>query len=187
MEIQTLPETVITVLAKYMVECDPQAEVQLDLSCPACGYCWKMMFDIVSFFWSEICAQARRLLREVHTLARAYGWREADILSLSTARRHFYLEDGDLMADFLTRLAGRVLGINPTVQPIIAPMYAHGSDLVGNRPDFTVINDETTSEVADGQGWISPSPARSMIQGLRGQASIRAGEKRRDNWKRYPL
>ena len=91
-EIQTLPETVITVLAEYMVECDPQAEVQLDLSCPACGYCWKMMFDIVSFFWSEICAQARRLLREVHTLARAYGWREADILSLSTARRHFYLE-----------------------------------------------------------------------------------------------
>lgn len=82
------------------------------------------------------------------------------------------------MADFLTRLAGRVLGINPTVQPIIAPMYAHGSDLVGNRPDFTVINDETTSEVADGQGWISPSPARSMIQGLRGQASIRAEETR---------
>ncbi len=50
------------------------------------------MFDVVSFFWSEICVQAKRLLREVHTLARAYGWREADILNMSTARRQFYLE-----------------------------------------------------------------------------------------------
>jgi len=51
-----------------------------------------VMFDIVSFFWSEICVQAKRLLREVHILARAYGWREADILSMSAARRQLYLE-----------------------------------------------------------------------------------------------
>ena len=53
---------------------------------------WAVMFDVVSFFWSEICVQAKRLLREVHTLARAYGWREVDILGMSTARRQFYLE-----------------------------------------------------------------------------------------------
>jgi hypothetical protein len=34
----------------------------------------------------------RRLLREVHTLALAYGWREADILNMSARRRRFYLE-----------------------------------------------------------------------------------------------
>jgi len=51
-----------------------------------------MTFDIASFFWAEICVQAKRLLREVHTLARAYGWREMDILSMSPARRQFYLE-----------------------------------------------------------------------------------------------
>src|SRR6266487_151398 len=28
------------------------------------------------------------------------------------------------MADFLTRLAGRTLGLVPTVQPVLAPMYA---------------------------------------------------------------
>jgi hypothetical protein len=87
-----LPETVIAALAEYMTQCDPQADVQLNLSCPACGQSWTVMFDIVSFFWSEICAQAKRLLREVHTLARAYSWREADILNMSTARRQFYLE-----------------------------------------------------------------------------------------------
>jgi hypothetical protein len=87
-----LPESVMAVLAERMGKCDPQAEVQLNLSCPVCDNSWSAMFDIVSFFWSEICVQAKRLLREVHTLARAYGWREADILSLSVARRQFYLE-----------------------------------------------------------------------------------------------
>jgi hypothetical protein len=87
-----LPETVIAALAEYMTQCDPQAEVQLNLTCPVCGQSWPVMFDVVSFFWSEICVQAKRLLREVHTLARAYGWREADILEMSAARRQFYLE-----------------------------------------------------------------------------------------------
>jgi hypothetical protein len=35
------------------------------------------------------------------------------------------------MADFLTRLAGRALGVVPTVQPILAPMYAPGQQFVG--------------------------------------------------------
>ena len=87
-----LPETCIEKLAASLTEADPQAEVQLNLACPSCEHRWEMVFDIVSFFWLEISAQARRLLREAHTLARYYGWREADILSMSPARRQFYLE-----------------------------------------------------------------------------------------------
>jgi hypothetical protein len=75
-----------------MAACDPQAEVLLDLNCPACGHGWQALFDVVAFFWAELAAQAKRLLREVHTLARAYGWREADILGMSARRRQFYLE-----------------------------------------------------------------------------------------------
>jgi hypothetical protein len=90
--VDVLPQTAITALASQMVERDPQAELQLDLCCPACGHRWSVVFDIVSFIWIEICVQARRLMREVHTLARAYGWREADILSMGTARRQSYLE-----------------------------------------------------------------------------------------------
>jgi len=87
-----LPETCIEKLAAHLAECDPQAEVLLNLECPSCEHHWQMVFDIVSFFWSEINTRAKRLLREVHTLARFYGWREADILSMSAARRQFYLE-----------------------------------------------------------------------------------------------
>ena len=38
------------------------------------------------------CIAAKRLLGEVHQLARAYGWPEATILAMSSRRRHFYLE-----------------------------------------------------------------------------------------------
>ena len=71
---------------------DPQAEVLLDLTCPACGASWQTVFDIAAYFWAELTAEAKRLLREVDALARAYGWREVDILALSPGRRQAYLE-----------------------------------------------------------------------------------------------
>ena len=40
----------------------------------------------------EIHAWAKRTLREVHTLASAYGWSEREILSMSAVRRALYLE-----------------------------------------------------------------------------------------------
>jgi hypothetical protein len=87
-----LPETVIAAIEERMAQADPQAEVRLNLSCASCGHAWQALFDIVSFFWSELDAWAVRLLREVHSLARAYGWREADILAMSPGRRLRYLE-----------------------------------------------------------------------------------------------
>jgi len=90
--LMAVPETVLPKIAECIGECDPQAEVLFTLNCPVCGHMWSICFDIVSFFWSEICVQAKRLLREVHLLASAYGWSEAAILSMSTARRQFYLE-----------------------------------------------------------------------------------------------
>ena len=87
-----LPADVIDKLAQRMAECDPQAEVLLDLRCPTCGHGWQALLDIVAFFWAELAARAKRLLGEVHALARAYGWSEADILSMSARRRRFYLE-----------------------------------------------------------------------------------------------
>ncbi|MGH7495331.1 MAG: phage baseplate protein [bacterium] len=90
--IDQLPVEVVETAVKRLAEADPQAEVQLNLSCPACGHQWLALFDIVSFFWSEINAWAYRILHEVHFLASAYGWREADILALSPSRRQFYLD-----------------------------------------------------------------------------------------------
>lgn len=90
-----LPEEAIASMAESIAAADPQIEILLDLNCPACGYNWQVMVDIVGFLWKEISAKAKRLLQEVHLLARFYGWREADILSMSTVRRQFYLSSMD--------------------------------------------------------------------------------------------
>jgi hypothetical protein len=87
-----LPDGVVSALARRMGELDPQAEIELDLHCPACDNRWPAHFDIVAFLWSEVVTHAGRLLREVDALARAYGWREADILSMSPGRRRSYIE-----------------------------------------------------------------------------------------------
>jgi hypothetical protein len=87
-----ISDEVLSTLETRMAQADPGANIQLELQCPACGNVWLALFDIVSFFWREIDTWAQRILREVHALASAYGWSEAEILSLSSWRRQFYLE-----------------------------------------------------------------------------------------------
>jgi len=86
-----LPTSLIKAVVACMAEQDPQADTQLSMSCPDCNHRWNALFDIVSFFWSEIQAWAVRILREIHVLASVYGWREADILTMSPLRRQLYL------------------------------------------------------------------------------------------------
>lgn len=85
------PETVEAV-SLAMAEADPRAEIILALECPGCRHRWPMLFEVISFFWRELAVRAQRLLREVDALARAYGWSEREILSLSARRRQSYLE-----------------------------------------------------------------------------------------------
>jgi hypothetical protein len=71
---------------------DPLAEILLDFDCPVCGESFQESLDLASFLWAELEAASRLLLLDVHTLASAYGWGEAEILGLSASRREFYLE-----------------------------------------------------------------------------------------------
>ncbi|HLJ33075.1 MAG TPA: hypothetical protein VKU38_05460 [Ktedonobacteraceae bacterium] len=90
--IEKLPGEITVTLGEKVLERDPQAEIQIDMICPQCQYHRPAFFDVSRFLWAEIQAQAKRLLREVHILARAYGWRETEILALSNVRRQYYLE-----------------------------------------------------------------------------------------------
>lgn len=87
-----LPQDMIIAIANHMSLCDPQAEVLLSLRCPACEREFQTLFDIHSFVWAEFVDLAKRLMRQVHWLARGYGWREADILGMSAWRRRYYQE-----------------------------------------------------------------------------------------------
>jgi hypothetical protein len=88
----TLPAPVVAAISERLAEADPLADLRLGLSCPACSHAWSDPLDIVAYLWRELDAWAHRVLREVHALARAYGWTEDVILSLSPARRRHYLD-----------------------------------------------------------------------------------------------
>jgi hypothetical protein len=90
--LDAVPAALLPAVAEAMAAADPQADVRLALHCPACGHGWLALFDILAFFWAEIEAWAARTLRDVHTLAQAYGWSEGAILALSPLRRQRYLE-----------------------------------------------------------------------------------------------
>lgn len=87
-----LPDEVAAALMQRMSEEDPQADIRMLLSCPACQHQWEAWFDIASYLWAEVHQWALRMLQEVSLLARAFGWSERDILNMSAQRRQRYLE-----------------------------------------------------------------------------------------------
>jgi len=82
----------VEAIGARLAAADPLAEILLDLHCPLCDESFQETLDLSIFLWSELESRAKRLLLDVHTLASAYGWSEAEVLSLSPARRNFYLE-----------------------------------------------------------------------------------------------
>ncbi|MEE8058329.1 MAG: hypothetical protein V3T17_10905 [Pseudomonadales bacterium] len=97
LQIDSLPdpcitEPVIEALEAHMQAWDPYANIFLNLDCPYCNTPWREPFDIVDFLWKEIVIQAKRLMQEIGSLARHYGWSENDILSMSLWRRRVYLQ-----------------------------------------------------------------------------------------------
>jgi hypothetical protein len=87
-----LPESVRDALARAVEAADPQADVELTISCPQCGHVNVVPFDMAAFFWDELNAWAFRTLQDVHVLASAYGWSERDVLAMTSFRRQVYME-----------------------------------------------------------------------------------------------
>ncbi len=90
-----VPESVLSEVAKAMEALDPQMEVVVDVACSDCGHGWPLLLEIGEYLAVEVEAEAQRLLFQVHHLARAYGWHEEHILTLSHARRKAYMEMAD--------------------------------------------------------------------------------------------
>lgn len=81
-----------TVLAGYLHELDPQAEVRLNFTCPQCGAGASALLDAARYLGKELAARQQALLQEIHWLALHYHWSEAEILSVPPVRRRLYLK-----------------------------------------------------------------------------------------------
>lgn len=87
---QIPPSTMLLLIDQWM-EKDPLTLIELGLACEGCGTQWSTPLDVVEHVFVEVGVLAGRVLQDVHTLARAYGWREVDILAMSPRRRQVYL------------------------------------------------------------------------------------------------
>jgi hypothetical protein len=97
-----LPQHVRRWMPSILAAADPQAEINLSVTCPACGRAVSLLLDAGTFLAREVAARSKALFRQVHLLAFHYHWAERDILALTPTRRHCYL---DLLSEALTGAA----------------------------------------------------------------------------------
>jgi hypothetical protein len=89
---RALPDAVVAAIGRRLGELEPLLDVQLELACPGCAHAFAAPFDPGAYLWREVAVRARRLVRDVDRLARAYGWTEAEVIALPPVRRRAYLE-----------------------------------------------------------------------------------------------
>jgi len=86
------PKALVPELSEEMEALDPQAELRINVQCPACGYAFSFLFDTAAYFSEELERRETQLYREVHTLAFYYHWSEMEIMNLTLQERARYIE-----------------------------------------------------------------------------------------------
>ncbi|MGW7018081.1 T4 family baseplate hub assembly chaperone [Streptomyces decoyicus] len=95
---QSLDEESLAAVESLMAQADPLADIELLLICPACASEVPAELDPRAELAARL-ATPRQLIRDVHTLALAYGWTEPEVLALPRPHRSEYLgliADGEL-------------------------------------------------------------------------------------------
>lgn len=87
-----LPLAVLDTLSQRMEALDPAASVSFALACPQCTTHWDARLDLGQLVWQKLQAAAERLLLDIDTLARTYGWTESEVIGLSPTRRAAYIQ-----------------------------------------------------------------------------------------------
>ncbi len=90
--ISTVADAVLDAVSRRMEALDPAAAISFATTCPDCAARWNAPLDIGRLVWDKLQLAVERLLVDVDALARAYGWTEREILSLSPVRRAAYLQ-----------------------------------------------------------------------------------------------
>jgi hypothetical protein len=75
---------------RALAEISPPLDGTVGGACPQCGGALELRFDPCSYVMAELGDLFAGLYYEVHLLARAYRWSEADILTLGRSRRIAY-------------------------------------------------------------------------------------------------
>jgi hypothetical protein len=90
--VDDVPAHVWDAVSQRMEALDPGAIVSFAVDCPECATHWDAPLDASQLLWQQVRTSAERLILDIDALARAYGWTEREVLSLSPARRAAYLQ-----------------------------------------------------------------------------------------------
>lgn len=94
-----------------MAALGPTLDLELDAACPACGAAQRPRFAIADFLIRTLAAERPFLLREVHRIARAYGWSHESIMALPrTDRQAFVTLIGESVPRSPAAVARRAFG-----------------------------------------------------------------------------
>lgn len=91
-ETEEWPDSVFQMISARIEQLDPQAEIELQSKCQACGYEFRQSVDPGGYLVHELTARQCVKYQEVHQLARAYHWSEAEILRMGSRKRQIYLD-----------------------------------------------------------------------------------------------
>lgn len=89
---EQLTDDAVAAIAQQLDEVDPLLDPRFGLTCYSCAHGFEASIDVGAFVFGELAARGRQLLYEIDALAVRYGWTEAEILALPSARRARYLE-----------------------------------------------------------------------------------------------
>lgn len=79
-------------IEQAMASAGPILDHPLDIACHACGAGQTLRFDIETFLLRALEHERRYLIREIHYLARGYGWSLSEILGLTRDDRRRFVE-----------------------------------------------------------------------------------------------
>lgn len=82
----------LAVIGTALAEADPLVDFTVSCDCPTCGVAAEIAVDLEGLALARLRDVRRSLLMDVHALASAYGWSEAEILALPAERRLRYRE-----------------------------------------------------------------------------------------------
>ena len=87
---EPLPPDLLTSIERALAEVDPLVDFKLNTACPECGTSALYELDLQALALSRLRRERAELVANVHRLASAYHWSEAEILAVPPARRNLY-------------------------------------------------------------------------------------------------
>jgi hypothetical protein len=77
---------------EVMQEVAPVLDLDLKAKCPECGRQQDVHFDVQSYLLQSLRNERMQLAKEIHRIARAYGWSLQEILGLRRSQRRNFVE-----------------------------------------------------------------------------------------------